>query len=176
VSEHISKAMERVRSVFARRPDVAIHSDEPATARWQDGLGVVSFHANGTRIPTDMPVELGGSGNQVTPGWLFRAALASCLATRIAMEAAGTGIILSRLEVLAKSTSDVRGLLGMTDQSGKKISPAPSELQIEVKVGAHDATKDRVEAMILESINCSPVSAAIAGAVSVALHVDIESS
>ena len=176
MSEQVSKAMERVRSVFARRPAAAIHPDEPATARWGGGLGVVSFHANGTQIPTDMPVELGGGGGQMTPGWLLRAALASCLATRIAMEAATAGITLSRLEVLARSTTDARGLLGMTDHCGEKVSAAPQELQLEVKVGAGDATKEQVEAIVLRSVSCSPVSAAIAGALPVGLHIDIESN
>jgi organic hydroperoxide reductase OsmC/OhrA len=174
VSEQISKAMERVRSVFARRPEMAVHADEPATARWDGGLSVVASDANGTHIPTDMPVELGGSGQHLTPGWLLRAALASCLATRIAMEAAAAGITLSRLEVSARSTSDVRGLLGMTDQ-GTAISPAPRELQLEVRVATQGAAREQVEAMILKSVSCSPVSAALEGALSVALHTDIES-
>jgi uncharacterized OsmC-like protein len=61
-----------------------------------------------------MPSEVGGSGDQVTPGWLFRAGLASCAATRIAMAAAAEGIELATLEVRASSRSDTRGLLGMT--------------------------------------------------------------
>ena len=31
----------------------------------------------GATLLTDMPPELGGSGDQVTPGWLMRAGLAS---------------------------------------------------------------------------------------------------
>jgi uncharacterized OsmC-like protein len=166
--------MQRVRSVFARRPQLAIHADEPATARWNEGLRVVTFDANGTQITTDMPAELGGAGNQVTPGWLLRAALASCLATRIAMEAAASGIVLGRLEVLAKSTSDIRGLLGMTDDAGTKIAPGPQAVELEVKIGAINATEEQVRALIDDCVDCSPVSAAIGGSVPIALHVDIE--
>lgn len=174
MSEQVAKAMERVRSVFARHPSAAVHSDEPATARWEQGLGVVSFHENGTQIPTDMPVELGGRGDQVTPGWLLRAALASCLATRIAMEAAATGVTLSRIEVLARGTSDARGLLGMSDPGGKKVSAGPLELQLEVKIGTRDATREQVEAMVLKSVGCSPVSATIGGGLQVGLRIDVE--
>jgi uncharacterized OsmC-like protein len=174
LSENVLKAMQRVRAVLARRPGAGIHLDEPATARWNEGLCVETFHANGTQVLTDMPVELGGAGNQASPGWLLRAALASCLATRIAMEAAALGIALRRLEVLAKSTSDARGLLGMADDGGKKITPAPLELQLEVKIGAINSTKEQLQAIVDSSLRCSPVSAAIGHTVPVGLHIDFE--
>ena len=174
MSDSVLKAMQRVRTVLARRPEAGVHVDDPATARWNEGLCVDTFHANGTQVTTDMPAELGGAGDQASPGWLLRAALASCLATRIAMEAAAAGITLRRLEVLAKSTSDARGLLGMTDDGGKKITPAPREVQLEVKIGAINSTKEQLEAMIDNSFRCSPVSAAIDRTVSVGLQIDIE--
>ena len=101
--QNIAAAMQRVESVLHRRPQAALHDDAPATARWQSGTRVVASHADGTQLVTDMPSELGGSGNQVTPGWLFRAGLASCAATRIAMGAAAAGIELTMLEVRASS-------------------------------------------------------------------------
>ena len=33
---------------------------------------VTTSHDGGTRVDTDMPRELGGSGERVSPGWLFR--------------------------------------------------------------------------------------------------------
>src|SRR5580658_7121835 len=101
--------MQRFRAVLGRRPEAGIHADEPAIACWAQGTRVVSRHANGVQVATDMPGELGGTGDQVTPGWLFRAALASCAATRIALGAAAEGIVLTRLEVSASSTTDARG-------------------------------------------------------------------
>lgn len=112
-SPEIAAAMRRFESVLKRRPEVGLHDDALATARWESGTRVVSSHANGIHLSTDMPTELGGSGDQVTPGWLFRAGLASCLATRIAMGAAAAGFELAMLEVLASSRSDARGMLGM---------------------------------------------------------------
>jgi uncharacterized OsmC-like protein len=176
VGEHISKAMQRVRAVLARRPGAGIHADEPATARWDEGLRIVTRHANGTQMTTDMPAELGGEGNQVSPGWLLRAGLASCLATRIVMEAAATGICLTRLEVIAKSTSDTGGLLGMTGDSGERITPGPSEVQLAVRLGATDVAPGQLRAMIDTSFRCSPVSAALERAVPVGLHIDIEAN
>ena len=125
----IAAAVHRVESVLQRRPTTGIHDDTPAAARWQSGLRVVASHANGTQMLTDMPTELGGSGDKVTPGWLFRAGLASCLATCIAMDAATEGIELASLEVLATSRSDLRGLLGMADGTGAPVGAGPSEIQ-----------------------------------------------
>ncbi|HEY3849879.1 MAG TPA: OsmC family protein [Steroidobacteraceae bacterium] len=176
VAQHILKAMQRVRAALARHPGAGIHADEPAAARWDEGMRVVTRHANGTQIATDMPAELGGEGNQVSPGWLLRAGLASCLATRIAMEAAVAGICLTRLEVIARSTSDARGLLGMTDDGGERVTPAPGEVQLEVRLGATDVARERLRAMIDSSFRCSPVSAALERAVPVGLHVDIEAN
>jgi uncharacterized OsmC-like protein len=173
-AENISKAMQRVRAVLARRPEAGIHVDEPAIASWDEGMRVVARHANGTQITSDMPVELGGAGNQVTPGWLLRAGLASCLATRIAMEAAAAGISLMRLEVQATSTSDARGLLGMADDGGERITPAPYEVQLEVRIGAPNVAREQLQAMVEDSFRCSPVSAAVERAVPVALRIDID--
>jgi len=168
--------MQRVRAVLARRPEAGIHADDPAIARWDDGIRVVARHANGMQITTDMPVELGGAGDQVSPGWLLRAGLASCLATRIAMEAAVAAVSLTRLEVLARSTSDARGLLGMMDDRGEKISPAPCEVQLEVRIGAPNVPPERLQAMIEESLRSSPVSAALERVVPVGLHIEFEAS
>jgi len=130
----IAAAMQRVEAVLKRRPEVGIHEDAPATAHWESGTRVVAKHANGTQIVTDMPAELGGSGDQVTPGWLFRAGLASCLATRIAMDAAAAGIELAALEVLVSSRSDLRGLFGIADATGEPVDAGPSEVQLRIRI------------------------------------------
>ena len=72
-AQDLAAALERVQSVLRRRPETGLHDDAPATARWDNGLRVVSHHANGTQVPTDMPSEFGGTGDHVTPGWLLRA-------------------------------------------------------------------------------------------------------
>jgi uncharacterized OsmC-like protein len=170
----IANAMQRARTIFSRRPQAAMHPDDPAIAAWQQDLQVLSRHANGTAIATDMPAELGGQGIQVTPGWLLRAALASCLATRIAMEAAARGIDLSRLEVVASSTTDARGLLGMADEGGAPAPPGPLDVQLQVRLGAASASAESLRALAEDSQRCSPVSAALRGAIPVTLRIDID--
>jgi len=135
---------------------------------------VVCSHANGTQIATDLPAQIGGTGDQVTPGWLMRAGLASCLATRIALGAAAEGIALTRLEVSATSTSDARGLFGMTTDLGEPITAGPREVRLEVRVGASGVPRERLQAIVDESYHCSPVSAALLSAVPVALHIEID--
>jgi uncharacterized OsmC-like protein len=171
----IANALQRARAVFARRPEAAMHRDEPAIACWEHDMRVVSRHANGTQITSDMPRELGGEGDQATPGWLLRAALASCLATRIAMEAAARGIVLTRLEVLAASHSDARGLLGMADAAGERVLPSPCEVQLQVRIAAQNIAEEVLRAAIEDSYRCSPVSAALERAVPVSLRIEVDS-
>jgi uncharacterized OsmC-like protein len=170
----IAAAVQRVRAVFARRPEAAMHADDPAIARWEQGLRVVSRHANGAHIATDLPRELGGRGEEVTPGWLLRAALASCLATRIAMEAAEREIAITRLEVVAASESDARGLFGMTDDAGERIPPAPREVRLQVRVTAPGVPVGTLRAMIEDGCRCSPVQSAVEKSIPVRLHIDID--
>ena len=144
----IAAAMQRVQQVLQRRPGFGLHEDAPAVAHWQGGTRVVSSHANGTQVATDMPAELGGSGEQVTPGWLFRAGLASCAATRIAMGAAAEGIELKALEVLASSRSDTRGMLGMADAAGEPVRARPGEVQLLVRISAQGIAPERLRALV----------------------------
>jgi uncharacterized OsmC-like protein len=172
-SQEIATAMRRVESVLRRRPEVGLHDDAPATARLDSGTRILSSHANGTTLTTDMPSELGGSGEQVTPGWLLRAGLASCLATRIAMSAAAAGIELSMLEVVAGSRSDARGMLGMSEASGELVSAGPRDVQVLVRIAAADVLPERLRSLIDQSNRCSPVSAALRDAVPVTLCIEV---
>ena len=155
-------------SVLKHRPAFGIHDDAPASARWQTGMRVVATHANGTQMLTDMPTELGGGGDHVTPGWLFRAGLASCCATRIAMGAAAAGIELAMLEVLASSRSDTRGLFGMADVSGEPVGAGPRDVQLIVRVSALGVSAERLRTLVEDCNHCSPIYAAVRDAVPVA--------
>ena len=170
----LATAMQRAAKALQRRPATGIHDDAPATARWQAGTRIVASHANGTQMLTDMPGELGGSGDQVTPGWLFRAGLASCLATRIAMGAAAEGIELGRLEVLASSRSDTRGLLGMADAVGAPVFAGPCDVQLHVRIAAPGVPSQRLRALVEDSHRHSPIPAAVEHAVPVDLRIDID--
>ena len=170
----IAAALQRVESVLRRRPEVGISDDAPAAAHWDGGLCVVTRHGSGLQVVTDMPGELGGGGNQPTPGWLLRAALASCAATRIAMAAAAAGIALRSLEARAESRSDARGLLGMADSDGTPVPAGPSDVKLLIRICAPGVAADRLHALVQRSARGSPVGCAVEEAVAVALHIEIE--
>jgi len=170
----IAAAMARVNAVLRKRPLAGIVDDAPALAAWHGGLRVVTRHAGGTQAVTDMPVELGGSGDQPSPGWLLRAALASCAVTRIAMAAAEAGIDLHTLQASAHSRSDARGLLGIPDTDGSPLFAGPGEMTMRVRIGAHGVAPERLRALVDQAIALAPVSATLAHPVAVALELEID--
>lgn len=171
-TQQVAAAMQRMRKVLQRRPEHGLHDDAGAIAHWQGDARIVCRHANGAHLVTDMPVELGGTGDQVTPGWLFRAALAACAATRIAMEAATCGIELSGLEVHADSRSDARGLLGMCQADGSPVPSAPCEVRMWVRIRAAGVSAETLRALVHRSRACSPVTAAVEQALPLTWQID----
>jgi uncharacterized OsmC-like protein len=123
-----------------------------------------------------MPTEMGGTGDQVTPGWLLRASLAACTATRIAMNAAAAGIELTKLELRASSRSDTRGLLGMTEADGSPVGAGPQDVQLHVTIAAHGVPAEKLRALVEESHRCSPVPCAIQEETPVGLHIEVANS
>jgi uncharacterized OsmC-like protein len=175
-AQNIAQALQRVETVLRRRPEGGLHDDAPAVARWEGCTRMVVSHPTGQQVLTDMPAEMGGSGDQVSPGWLFRAGLASCTATRIAMAAAAQGIELLTLELRASSRSDTRGLLGLADVNGQAISAAPQDVQLHVRIAARGVTPQRLRALVEDSYRCSPVPCAVHDAVPVALVIEVDDS
>jgi uncharacterized OsmC-like protein len=172
--QNIAAALERMRAMLQRRPGAGLQDDAPTTARWQSGLRCVASHGNGTQIATDMPAELGGSGEQVTPGWLFRAGLASCAATSIALAAATAGITLAALEVRATSRSDTRGLLGMADADATPVYGGPGEMQLIVTISAPGVSRERLRALVEDGVRCSSIPNAVKTATPLALRIDVD--
>ncbi len=172
-TQAIATALQRVETVLRRRPDLGLQPDAPATACWQGGTRVVSRHANGTSVATDLPDELGGSGHLISPGWLFRAGLASCAATSIALLAATEGIEMTTLEVVAESRSDTRAVLGMTDIRGEPISPAPQALRLRVRVAATGISSERLRSLVERACQRSPIHGAVRCSLPLQLQVDI---
>jgi len=173
-TEHLAAAMERVHTVLQRRPEMGLHDDSPATAAWQGDTRVVVGHGNGTRVPTDMPTELGGTGDLVTPGWLFRAGMASCATTSIALKAAAQGIDLDALEVRVTSRSDTRGLLGMADEGGQPVAAAPGDITMSVRIAAAGVAAERLRALVEDGCRCSPIPNAVERATPIALRIDVD--
>lgn len=171
-TQQMAAAMQRMRDVLQRRPERGLHDDAGAVARWRGDTRIACHHPNGAQLVTDMPVELGGTGDQATPGWLFRAGLAACAATRIAMEAAACGIELSELEVRVDSRSDARGLLGMHSPDGSPVPSAPCEVQMRVRLRATGVPAETLQALVQRSRSCSPVAAAVEQALPLDWQID----
>lgn len=170
--QDVAQALRRASSVLERRPEMGLHDDAPATARWQGGARVVSSHANGTQIESDMPQELGGTGDRITPGWLFRAGLAACATTSIALRAASEGIELASLEVHVGSRSDTRGLLGLRDERGEFVYAGPGDVTLRVRVSGN-ASAQRLRKLVEDGCRCSPIPNAVRDPIDYALQVEV---
>jgi len=149
----VRNAIERAKLVFAERPAAARKANASATALLIGGLRCEITGPGGEHATTDMPEPMGGAASGPNPGWFLRASMASCAATAIAMRAAVLGIAIDRLEVCVHSESDARGLLGMGE-----ISPALSNMRMEVKIGAKGATVQQLEELVEWAEAHSPVS------------------
>lgn len=168
--ERIAEGMERVASVLRKRPSAAVQDDAEAIAHWGGGLRVTARHPGGTEVDTDMPPELGGTGEAVSPGWLVRAGAASCAVTRIVMSAAAEGIPLESVNATMSSRSDARGLLGMRDAADTPFFAGPTHLRLKVRVVAPGVPHATIARIVEESCRSSPVSAAL----QTALTVEVE--
>lgn len=172
--QELATALRRAHSALARRPSAGLHDDAAGVARWQGGTRVAMRHPTGREVVTDMTVEMGGSGTEVSPGWMVRAGVASCTATLIVMEAAAAGTPLERLEVEITSRSDIRGCLGMTDADGEAVDPGPRDLEMRVRIAAPGVAPDVLRALVERGRQRSPMVAALECARPLALNISVE--
>jgi uncharacterized OsmC-like protein len=114
-AEEIRQAIAAATDYLTQNPEEARSTDSAAVATLVDGLVVHVDGPSGESVSTDMVPSVGGTSTAPSPGWLLRAAEASCVATLIAMRAAVMGITLDTLEVTVDSESDDRGLLGIDE-------------------------------------------------------------
>lgn len=163
----IRESIISVKSALASKPDAGPAPDRPAVAVIEDGLRCRIEGASGWTVVTDMPPAVGGEGAAPTPGWLIRAALASCAATTIAMRAAELDLPLTRLEVTAESETDMRGLLGI----GEGVQPGPVSALLRVRLAAEAADAQRLEELVVWADSHSPVGDCVRRAVPVELEI-----
>jgi uncharacterized OsmC-like protein len=104
-----------------------------------------------------MSESVGGGATAPTPGWLLRAALASCDATVVAMEAARENVELSDLKVTVESDSDFRGVLGVDGD----VHPGPIAVRVRIELAAPDATEDQLREIVKRAEAHSPVHDAL---------------
>jgi len=161
----VKGSIERAVAYLTEHPDEARYTDSSATARLGDSLRVEVEGSSGERLVTDMPGAIGGRGEHPSPGWLFRAAVASCVASTVGMEAAREGIDLGDVEVVVDSESDDRGMLGM-DES---VPAGPLSMRIRVRASG-DASERATEVAERGAARC-PVCDATKRAVEVSLEL-----
>ena len=165
--DRIRTALEAATSYYAANPADARSIDSVATASLRDGLVVEVEAPTGERITTDMVASVGGTGSAPSPGWLLRAAEASCVATLIAMRAATLGITLDTLEVAADSESDDRGMLGMDDS----VPAGPLTGRVRVRITADGVDPATLDEMARWGVEHCPVCNALERPVPITVEV-----
>jgi len=168
-NEEIRDAIQGAIQYLSDHPNEARYTDSPATAVIEAGLRCRVEGKKGATVVTDMPTAVGGGGSAPSPGWLSRAAQASCDATVIAMRAAQEGITLKVLQVTVDSESDDRGLLGMNEST-----PAgPLSARVRVRIAADGVPGERLRRLVEWADHHSPVTDCVRRAVPTTLEVEI---
>jgi len=166
-TEAIRSAIEAASGYLTEHPEEALATDSAATATVLDGLVVQVTGSNGASLTTDMVPSVGGTATAPSPGWLLRAAEASCVATLITMRAAMLGVKLDTLEVTVDSESDDRGLLGIADD----VPAGPLSGRVAVKLTAAGVDPATLEDMARWGVKHCPVCDALERVVPVTIEV-----
>jgi uncharacterized OsmC-like protein len=163
----IRNAIHAASEYLSDNPDKARSTDSAAVATLVDGLVVRVTGQDGATITTDMVPSVGGTATAPSPGWLMRAAEASCVATLIAMRAAMLGLTLDTLEVTVDSVSDDRGLLGLDDE----VPAGPLSGRVAVRLTADAADPAVLEEIAHWGVKHCPVCDALERAIPVTTEV-----
>jgi uncharacterized OsmC-like protein len=166
----IRESIESAVGYLSEHPDEARYTDSVARARLGESLRVDVEGPDGERIVTDMPRGVGGMGEHPTPGWLLRAAIASCVAATVAMEAAKEGIDLISLDVEVDSESDDRGILGMDPDT----HAGPSSMSIRISATAREVDPHRLRDIVANGADRCPVCDATKRAVEVSVEIAVD--
>ncbi len=167
---NISEAIDNVIQTIANDPSKARSRNTPAIAALSGGLQFAVTGPHGESLKTDMPPAMGGTASGPNPGWLLRAALASCTGTVIAMRAERSGIRLTELTVTAESESDNRGLLGMDD----RISAGLSNLRLRVIIKADNADAAQLDELVRWADEHSPVGCTVRDGADTSIELSAE--
>ena len=168
-SAHIAESIRSAREYLSEHPERAKSTDSEARAQLVEGLRVRVDGPNGWTLDTDMASAVGGAGSAPSPGWLLRAAVASCDAVLVAMLAAEEGIELQALEARVTSESDDRGLVGDGDGS---IPAGPLCVALQLAIRADGHQKQELQALVERALRRSPVSDALKRQVPVDVSIE----
>jgi uncharacterized OsmC-like protein len=151
----IGDAVARASSYLREHPDEARYRDSEARASLIEGLLVEVLGPGGESLRTDMPRGIGGSASVPSPGWYFRAATASCIASLIAIRAAMLDVALpaGSVEVTVDSQSDDRGILGLDDA----IPAGALSLRVAVSLRAGVIDRSAFEELARWAVDHCPV-------------------
>jgi uncharacterized OsmC-like protein len=166
-ADTIRTAIEAASAHLAQHPEQARSTDSAAVATLVDGLVVRVTGPSGATVTTDMVPSVGGTATAPSPGWLLRAAEASCVVSLIAMRAAMLGITLDALEVTVDSESDDRGLLGIDDD----VPAGPLTGRVAVRLTAAGVDPATLEEIARWGVKHCPVCDALERQVPVTTHV-----
>jgi uncharacterized OsmC-like protein len=169
-SPNIRAALEGLSEKLTAQPEKAKVRQSSATAVLKQGLSCVVKGPNNERIETDMPPAMGGAASGPNPGWYFRASMASCCATVIAMRAAKLGIGLTKLEVTVDGEADNRGMLGLDET----VSAGASAMRTSVRISSDNAAPAQLEELVRWAERHSPVGCTVQDAPSNTLSVVVD--
>jgi uncharacterized OsmC-like protein len=164
----IRDAIAQATAYLTEHPEDARATDSVATATMESGLVVRVTGPDGAELTTDMVPSVGGTASAPSPGWLLRAAEASCVATLIAMRAAMLGIMLDRLEVSVDSESDDRGILGLDAD----VPAGPLSGRVRVRLAAAGVDPGSLDEVARWGVQHCPVHDALERAVPITTEVD----
>ena len=161
MSDRIAAAVRTAIEHLQTHPESGACTDSSARAVLTEGLRTEIVGPNGQHIVSDMPPGVGGHSSAPSPGWYFRAAVASCTATIIAIRAAAVGIAPSRIEVEVVSQSDDRGMLGVDDS----VPAGPIKFRMDIVIAASGADPAVLRDLAEWGVTHSPMADAFRRAV-----------
>jgi uncharacterized OsmC-like protein len=164
--QDIASNIARARTYLRSLPAMAQSHDVPAVATVaRDLVMKVSGPAG---MPDGMVAGIGDTAAVPSPGWYFRAALASQVAMFVTMRAAEEDAQLDDLEVTVNAESDDRGALGMDEE----IPAGPLSMSITVRYSRSSVDEDTTRRLIEWAISHTPIHDAVTRAVPVTFTIE----
>jgi len=154
---------------LSQHPAEARYTDSEAEASLVSGLRATVRDPSGRTVETDMPAGVGGEDSAPSAGWLFRAAIAACDVTLIAMRAAMLGVELTDVNVTIDSESNDYGILGI-DES---VPAGPLSVRTRVRVAASNADEATLRDVVEWAIAHCPVCDATKRAVPITIAIEV---
>jgi uncharacterized OsmC-like protein len=164
----VKESIENAVRYLSEHPDEARYTDSFARATLGEALRVEVEGPGGLRLVTDMPAGIGGREEEPSPGWLYRAAIASCVASTISMEAAREGVTLRSLDVEVDSESDDRGILGMDEA----VPAGPLSTRVRIRAAAEGVEEGRLRELLERGAGRCPSFDATRRAVDLSLEIE----